>query len=113
MDASLYSSRDRLLLFGFQIGDLMKQIAAASLILSAASFLLFTSSAGYACEGGNLELTNQLYEHMAFVNQTCNEAGSVEDSMNCLREEWGYTVQKMSGLPEDCQDMLKEFDTGE
>lgn len=89
-----------------------KKITGTNLVLASVPFLLLAASATSACEGPDLELTNQLYEHMNFVNQTCNEAGSVMDSMNCLKEEWGYTVQKMSGLPEDCQDRLKEFDPG-
>jgi hypothetical protein len=86
----------------------MQPIAIKNLILAAA--WLFVSTASFACEGEDLERTNRMAEHMQFVQQTCNESGTVQDSMNCLREEWGYTVQKMADLPHVCQDMLREFE---
>lgn len=86
----------------------VKSIPAGILVLAALS-----AGTGHACEGADLEEANRLYQHMEFVNQTCNEAGSVQDSMNCLQEEWGYTVQKLRKLPESCQEMLKEFEPRE
>ena len=86
----------------------MQQITIKNLILAAA--WLLASTASFACEGEDLESTNRMVEHMQFVQQTCNESGTVQDSMNCLREEWGYTVQKMANLPQECQDILKEFE---
>jgi hypothetical protein len=88
----------------------MQPIAIKNLALAAASWLLLAGTASLACEGENLERTNGMAEHMQFVQQTCNESGSVQDSMNCLREEWGYTMQKMANLPQECQDILKEFE---
>ena len=78
-------------------------------IFLATPFLL-CAGAGHACEGNDLEITNRMYQHMVFVTQTCNEAGSVQDSLACLEQEWGYTMQHMSKLPESCQEMLEEFD---
>lgn len=87
----------------------MKKRAVAILVLPAVSLLL-SARASLACEGPDLDETNRLYQHMEFVGRTCNEAGSVQDSVNCLQEEWGYTAQKMSKLPESCREMLKEFE---
>jgi hypothetical protein len=88
----------------------MQPIAIKNLVIAAAFWLLPASTASFACEGEDLERTNQMAEHMQFVQQTCNESGSVQDSMNCLREEWGYTAQKMANLPQECLDILKEFE---
>jgi hypothetical protein len=89
----------------------MPKLQKLTLILTVASGLLLCSTASRAdCEGADLEKANQEYEHMNFVNQNCNATGSVQDSMNCMREEWGYTSQRMSALPQECQDMLKEFE---
>lgn len=88
----------------------MQQTAIKNLILAATFWLLLAGTASFACEGEDLVRTNRMVEHMQFVQQTCNESGSVQDSMDCLREEWGYTVQKMANLPQECRDMLKEFE---
>lgn len=83
--------------------------ALIKMILLSAPGMLYAGAA-HACEGAELEQTDRLREHMEFVSRTCNESGTVEDSTRCLQEEWGYTVQKMSGLPESCRDMLSEFE---
>lgn len=86
-----------------------KKILAGKLILAMVPVLL-PAGASHACEGADLEQTNQMYQHMEFVSRTCNESGSVADSMQCLEEEWGYMSGKMSKLPPSCREMLKEFD---
>jgi hypothetical protein len=89
----------------------MKTILLGTVLLSAPG-LLYTGAA-HACEDAELERTNRIYEHMVFVSGTCNQSGTVEDSKRCLEEEWGYTVQKMSTLPESCREMLRKFEPQE
>jgi hypothetical protein len=92
----------------------MKQVTTKNLIVVAIHLLLLVyavaTGTARACEGADLERTNQLSEHMIFVNRTCNEAGTVQDSINCLDEEYEYMVQHMSKLPLSCQEMLKDFE---
>jgi hypothetical protein len=88
----------------------MQAITIKNLVPVAAFWLLLAGTASIACEGEELERTNGMAEHMQFVQQTCNESGTVQDSMNCLREEWGYTLQKMANLSRECQDILREFE---
>lgn len=80
------------------------------ILVPAAVPLLLASGSSHACEDADLEQTTRLYEHMEFVSRTCNESGTVDDSLRCLEEEWGYTVQKMNKLPESCREMLREFE---
>jgi hypothetical protein len=87
----------------------IKKIFAGILVATASS--LPPGTACHACEGADLEQANRLYEHMEFVNRTCNESGTVQDSLNCLQEEWGYTVQKLDKLPESCRAILSGFES--
>lgn len=89
---------------------MQKQKIIVQILVLAAVPLLLASRSSRACEGTDLDQTNRLYEHMEFVSRTCNESGTVDDSLRCLEEEWGYTLQKMDKLPESCREMLREFE---